>query len=246
MTSQTNSPGSSAPKQSPRAPKRAKWKRVGIGVGALLVSYLIVGNLLHRVVFALPAPDPDTYPRVGDRFGSRVEGVTQVISSVEDGWTHGELILAAGAKGPPMHYHRDFDEVITVTEGTLHLQLENEVVQLAAGRTYRVAAGVIHRPFNPTSSRVVIAGDSAIPQTFAACLVQLYAFLDERGGSEPGIDLLMKFSVIDPICDTHPAEPPGFVIAATSALLAPLARLVGYRNYDPARSLHPSGDPHQG
>ena len=237
MTSLVNPADGPCPAKAPRARERAKWKRVLALVGGLIVVYLILGNLLHRVVFPLPAPDPDTFPRAGDRFESRVEGVTQRITSVEDGLAHGELTLAAGAKGPPMHYHDGFDEVFTVTEGTLHLALENEVVQLEAGQTYKVAAGVIHRPFNPTSARVVIHG--AIPQTFAACLVQLYAFFEERGSSEPGLDLLMQFSVIDPICDTRPAKPPGFAIAATSAFLAPIARLAGYRNYDRARSLHP-------
>jgi hypothetical protein len=34
---------------------------------AVIVAYLLVGNIWHRVVSPLPTPDPSTFPVTGDQ-----------------------------------------------------------------------------------------------------------------------------------------------------------------------------------
>lgn len=215
-----------------------KMLRVGGWVVAVLVLYVVVGNVLHRSVFAQPSPDPATYPRGGDEFGSAHEGFHWRVFDVVDDWVVAEVVLEPGAIGPPKHYHNGFFETFVVQEGELHIEVGDQVLALASGESHRVEPLVAHRPFNPGAERVVVRSDEPlVPQSFAACLVQLYPLLDEAEGVS--LSLMLQMSVIDPICDTHPADLPRPVLALTNLLLAPAARLMGYRNYDPARALHP-------
>ena len=220
---------------------RALPSRIGRALAALAVTYLAVGHLAHRVLAPLPAPDPATYPRAGDRFGSRAEGFAQEIHAVAGGWVTGSLTIAPGAGGPPLHVHRGFAETFTPTRGTLHVQVGDSVVRVRAGDTLVVPAGTPHRPFNPGDGEVVVTGSGpSVPQSFAACLVQLYRVMDARGAT--GLPILLQMSVIDPICDTHPAGVPAPAEGALKLVLAPAARLAGYRNYYPEYALHGAGE----
>lgn len=201
-----------------------------------LIAYLVIGNLLHRWVFPMQPPDPATFPRAGDVLVSEYEGFHQRILAVVDGWIVSELRIEPGAIGPPRHYHREFAEEFKVASGTLHVELADRIVTLGPGESYRVEPMVAHRPFNPGTEPVLVAsGEPIMPQSFAACLAQIYPLLDAHGGMS--FALLLQFSVIDPICDSTIATIPGPVQTATTLLLAPAARLLGYRNYDPARAL---------
>ena len=84
--------------------------------GAAAASYLVLGNLWHRVLAPLPAPDPATFPRAGDRMVSVAEGVVQEVRAVVDGWIVATSTLAPGAKGPPAHVHERFAETFTPAE----------------------------------------------------------------------------------------------------------------------------------
>ncbi len=208
-------------------------------LGLAAAVYLIVGNLLHRYVFPLPAPDPATYPRAGDVMESRVEGFRMQVLAVEDGWIHGELVLAPGAAGPPVHYHEGFAEEFSVTQGTLHIELADRIAQVPAGSSHRVEPRVAHRPFNPTADPVVVSGGRTMPIEFAACLVQLYAMMDE---TDNGPAMLLQYSLNNAMCDTHLASIPRWAETALQVVVGPFARLAGFRDYYPARSLHPSGE----
>lgn len=215
-------------------------RRIGVVLLASLTAYVAIGSLLHHVVFALPAPPPASFPKVGDRLVSRAEGFSQTIVGREDDWVVSELVVDPHAPGPPLHYHETFDEHFAVAEGTLHVRVEDDLRQIRPGETLLVPAGVPHQPFNPAPTRVVVVaadGSPSLPLTFAACLVQLYALMD---GPEPlsGLGLALQMSVIDPICDTQIAAVPGPVWKGMKLLLAPAARLLGYRNYYPELALH--------
>ncbi len=215
------------------------WRTAGWVLGVIL-AYLVVGNLLHLVVFRPPPPDPGTFPRAGDEFGSVYEGFYQRILDVVDGEVIAELTLAPGAVGPPLHYHRHFAEEFVVREGMLHLELSGGVVTVGPGESHRVEPGVAHRPFNPGDEPVVVASDEPLfPQSFAACLAQIYPRLDEADGVS--LSLFLQLQVIDPICDTHLANVPRPVLGAVKLFVAPAARALGYTNYDPALALHAPG-----
>jgi hypothetical protein len=54
--------------------------------------------------------------------------------------------------------------------------------------------------------------------------------------------MMLQMSVIDPIFDTFLAGPPRPLQRALSFVLAPAARLAGYRNYYPEYALHPAAE----
>jgi quercetin dioxygenase-like cupin family protein len=207
-------------------------------LSAALLTYLVAGHVWHRVLAPLPAPDPLTFPRAGDRFGSVVEGVQQEVLQVADGMVYGTAVLEPGAAGPPMHTHDGFSETFVVREGTLAIELVDRIVHLSAGERFTVLPGVAHRPFNPTSKRVLLGSDDGpiFPQSFAASLVQLYRLMDTRGTR--AITMLLQMSVIDPIADTHLAAMPRALEPVLRFVLGPTARLLGYRNYYPEWALH--------
>jgi quercetin dioxygenase-like cupin family protein len=215
---------------------------VAIG-GAALAVVVGVANLLHRVVFPAAPPDPATFPREGDVFRSVAEGVTQEVVGVRNGWVLLRSRVAPGAQGPPMHVHRSFAETFTVAAGTLHVELPDGVIQLRAGESYTVEAGVAHRPFNPTDREVVIGGDTPVmPQAFAATLVQIYHFLDAAQG-RVGPALGLRIAALDPSGDTRLAGVPPWMPTLVDWLVLPFARLAGYANYYPELALHPPAPP---
>jgi hypothetical protein len=200
--------------------------------------YVPLSNLLHRVVFPQAPPEPSTFPREGDRFGSQVEGFQQPIAGVDNGWVTSRLEATPGASGPPVHVQETFKEVLTVESGTLHLEGPEGVVQLEPGEVYEIEPGTPHRPFNPTEDVVVLAGtEPVMPLTFAACLVQIYHILDAaEGRMSPA--LMLRIEAMDPICGSTLPEIPSDARVATRWLAIPTARLFGYRNYYPELSLH--------
>lgn len=223
---------------STRRTKFGKAWRPAVWIVGVILVYVVVGNALHHWLFRLPPPDPATYPRGGDELGSAYEGFHQRVIDVVDGWIVGELVIEPGALGPPLHYHEGFAEEFVVREGLLHIELEDCIVTVGPGESFRVEPFTAHRPFNPGTERVVVASDQPLlPQSFAACLVQMYPLLDQAQGVS--FSILLQQSVIDPICDTHVADVPRPVLTAMKLLMAPAARLLGYQNYDPDRSLHP-------
>ena len=212
-----------------------------IRVVLFLLASVVVANLLHRVVFPADPPDPATYPRAGDTFGSAAEGIKQQVVAVRDGWVVLRAQVAPRAPGPPMHFHRSFAEVFAVESGKLHVELPDGAIQLEPGEEHRVEPGVPHRPYNPTDEEVIIASDNpTMPQSFAACLVQIYHFLDDAEG-QMGPDLMVRIAALDPICDSTLPEIPAVVRVGTEWLVVPFARVLGYKNYYPELSLHPEG-----
>ena len=220
-------------------PRWARYLSIPVGIVA---TYLVVGNLFHRVFFPVSKPDPATFPRVGDELVSEVEGVRTKIVDVVDGWIVAETTLAPRAPGPPKHVHETFDETFVVREGTLSLWVDGQVVQLGPGETYRIERGTPHQPFNSTDEPIVIAGDEpAMPLEFAACLVQLYSILDRTDPKQERFAMALQVSVLDSMCDSKLHDVPDLSSGPLNWFLAPLARVLGYSNYYPARSLHPPG-----
>lgn len=215
-------------------------KMLGAGVVLGLVVLVGLGNLLHRVVFPAAPPDPATFPRVGDTFGSVAEGFTQHVVAVRDGWLGLRTQIAPYAPGPPMHFHTGFAETFTVESGTLHIELPGGAIRLGPGESYRIEPGTPHRPHNPSAEAVVVASDAAMPQAFGACLVQIYHFLDAAGGAmSPG--LALRIAALGSHCDSTMSGVPAAARAGIDWVVLPFARAFGFANYYPERSLHPRG-----
>lgn len=218
---------------------RARLLRPALVLLAVATSAVALANLAHRVIWPFPPPDPATFPRPGDRLVSRSEGFAQNILAIDaQGRVESELVLAPGAAGPPKHFHEGFTEVFEVREGTLVLELGDETRRLGPGERVSIPPGTPHRPHNPGTTPVVVAGSSHMPLGFAACLPQIYAIVDGAAAAK-GRVMPLQLSVQDPICDTHLADMPRPIARALRVFVGPLARVLGYRNYYPELSLHP-------
>lgn len=67
-----------------------------------------------------------------------------------------QVELAAGAAGPPLHYHADYDESFTVVEGVLGIQLGKQILHLEKGDRCTASVGSLHRFFNPSKTEKVV------------------------------------------------------------------------------------------
>jgi len=59
-----------------------------------------------------------------------------------------EVILNPGVLGAPPHFHKTFDEICIVQEGTLHVLVGEEVFEVAAGGWHLRPRGMVHTFWN--------------------------------------------------------------------------------------------------
>jgi quercetin dioxygenase-like cupin family protein len=91
--------------------------------------------------------------------GEQVGGATTVsikAGGEQTGGTFylGEVVAQPGFPGPPPHVHERLHDMFYVLAGTLHLQIGEEAVELAAGGFACIPPGVVHTFSNPTDASV--------------------------------------------------------------------------------------------
>ncbi len=59
-----------------------------------------------------------------------------------------ENTLAPGFLGAPPHFHKTFDEICYVLEGTVHVLVGDEVFELNAGDLHLRPRGIMHTCWN--------------------------------------------------------------------------------------------------
>lgn len=212
-----------------------KIKKLLLGILVFVLMYVLVGALLDKVIFPEAEPASDYYPREGQAFISKSEGFHQTILKRENGLVWLELILEPHAPGPPEHIHTSFPENFIVAEGTLSLLVNGEKKILRAGESLLVTPGTPHRPFNETDSRVIVKGpltpEYGIPERFSVFLTQAYGFFDESESNSQMPNALLQMSRFSPKYDSWLASPPVPLQKLVFFVIAPTARLLGYRTY---------------
>lgn len=210
-------------------------KRILLWAVAVVAGYFVFGIILHNFVFPQAKPDYANYFKAGDKFQSKSEGFNQTILAVNDGWVHLSLEVKPKASGPPVHIHENFDETFTVKEGELSLLVNGEKRTLKAGETFTIPRGTPHKPFNETDQSVVVESRDNVktmPAEFAYHLSQIYPLVDSLGENPSNLKMIMQFSVYGNEMDSWLADaPPIKLQKAMRHLLAPTARLAGYKNY---------------
>lgn len=204
-----------------------------LGIAGFIAAYILSGIFLDRYVWVAPKPELSNYFRPGDKLVSRFEGFEQTVLSVNDGWLHTRLEVAPYAPGPPEHFHEAFTETFTVKSGTMSILVNGEKLTLRAGETISVPPMTKHKPFNETGETVIIESEDerTLPVEFGYTLTQLYGFMDRypEGPSVP--QMLMQLSVYGDLADSYLADgPPLTVQKGLRVVMAPTARLLGYRN----------------
>ena len=214
---------------------KQKIKRIFLWTSLIVVGYFMIGIILNYYIFPEKKPDLANYFQSGDKFHSKSEGFDQTVLWQKDGWVRISLAIQPKGFGPPEHIHTNLDETFTVKEGVLSILVNGEKKTLQKGESLTVTRGTPHKPFNETNLPVIVEStedEKSLPVEFAYHLSQLYPFVDSLGENPSNFALMMQLSVYGNEMDAYLADgPPISVQKAMRFLLAPTARLLGYRNY---------------
>lgn len=199
---------------------------------AIIIGYLFVGLIIHHWVLPTNTPDYIDYFKIGKSFHSKLEGLTQTIVKVENGNLMTDIEIQPNSAGPVTHLHEKFDETFTVKRGTLSMQYGSEIKKITTGQTIVIPKNTPHKPFNETDSIVVVS--SEMPLDFAYCLSQIYPFWDEKEANSKPPKILFQLAVFGNKFDSYPTvdAPPIKVLKTLKFLLAPTARLIGFKDYN--------------
>lgn len=208
--------------------------RIIAGVIGAIGLYIIFSIVTAEYIFSAAKPDYANYFRPGDKLASKYEGFDQTILGIKNGYLHTSLVVAPQAAGPPEHFHENFSETFTVKSGTLSILVNGEKRTLHAGETYSVPPMVNHKPFNETNEPVVVESNDerTLPVEFGYHLSQLYGFMDQYPNGPSLPQMMMQLSVYGTEADSYIADGPSLgTQKAMRVIMAPTARLLGYKNY---------------
>ena len=209
-----------------------KIKKITMWTLTLVASYFIIGLVIHHWILPTKTPDLKDYFKIGQTFQSKLEGLTQTIVKVDSDKITTDIEIQPKSNGPVTHLHENFEEIFIVKSGTLSLQLGSEVKKLVAGQKMIVPKNTAHNPFNETDSSVFLTCE--MPIEFAYCLSQIYPFWDENEANTKPPNVILQIAVFGDKFDSYPTKdaPPKPVLKALKFLLAPTARLLGYKIYN--------------
>jgi mannose-6-phosphate isomerase-like protein (cupin superfamily) len=200
-----------------------------------LGAYLVIGYLLHAVIFPEKKPDISTYFKRGDVFYSKAEKVKQTVVKQENGYVYCATAIEPFAPGPPAHVHTDFDEVFEISNGELSMWVDGEIKKLRPGQKLLVPKGTPHKPFNETADTIYAKGFIAFPEKFAFHLAQVYGLMDNDPTFGKSAGTMFQMSLLNNAgFDSYIAGPPVVMQRAMAFVLTPATRLFGYKSYYPA------------
>ncbi len=197
-----------------------------------LIAYAVVSSLLHFVVFPEPAPSPDDRPRSGTEVhlpgGSTF--VYRLTAVESDGQIFEADWLGEPGAGVPRHTHPSQQVKFKVVEGSLRVIAGTEDRVLGPGEEVVIPAGVEHLWENASEARA--RGVFRIRPAGMADFV--FVQLDRAfGGEADAFSTAVQTFILIGTHGRHTAWP----IKTRCFLIAPTARLFGYRSYyEPAAS----------
>jgi mannose-6-phosphate isomerase-like protein (cupin superfamily) len=212
---------------------KRKLKRTAMYVLIVFGLYLVIGNLLHRVIFPEQKPDISTFFKPGQVFYSKKEGFKQTVVKQENGFVQCTLEAEPFAPGPPKHIHTDFDETFQIDNGELTIWVDGEIKKLHPGEVLFVPKGTPHKPYNETAETIRTHGTFGFPEKFAYHLVQAYGFMEHHPDfmKEPGTVFQMAM-LQQAGFDSYVADGPPVMVQKTIAFIAnPMARLLGMKTF---------------
>jgi mannose-6-phosphate isomerase-like protein (cupin superfamily) len=194
----------------------------------LVVLYFGLGAMLHYIVFPEEEPPDWAYARSGFSFETPTGEKFHVIrSGVETGgeFAQSHFDLIPGGHAAREHIHPHQEESFHVLSGTLTVMVNGEEKVVSAGETVVVPPGTPHQPFNRSNVEMRSIGEIRPAG-------KLGLFFGQMAGLDFKPSFLQMMLFVQEY-DVYPASPPPAVVRALSFLLAPTARLVGYRSFYP-------------
>jgi len=208
-------------------------KKIGMYFIIFIASYIVVGNLFHRVLLPEKKPDIHTWFKPGQKLYSKAEGFRQTVLKQENGYVYCMLEMEPYAAGPPKHIHTDFDETFQIENGELTVWVDGNTRKIRPGEVLHIPKGTPHKPYNETGDSLRLKKAIAFPEKFAFNLVQVYGIMDDQPGFEQAPDIAFRMALFQNNgFDSYIADgPPVFIQKTMSFLLAPALRVFGYRSY---------------
>jgi mannose-6-phosphate isomerase-like protein (cupin superfamily) len=208
-------------------------KKMSIYLLIFIACYLVIGNLLHRVIFPESTPDIASYFKPNQQFCSKTEGFRQTVVKQENGFVYCKLDIEPFAGGPPKHLHTDFDETFEIENGELTIWVDGKIKKIHPGEVLFIPKGTPHQPSNETGDTIHTKGSIAFPEKFAFNLTQVYALVDNDPSFVHSPKALLQIALFTNAgFDSYQGDgPPVFMQKFMSFLIAPAARLLGYRSY---------------
>jgi quercetin dioxygenase-like cupin family protein len=177
--------------------------------------------------------------KAGDVYENPVTGERAVVrvGAEESG---GELAIAdlyvsPGGAVAGEHVHPGIEEVFTVVEGSVGFRLDGREDVAGPGRRLVVPPGVVHYWWNAGDGEahvvVELRGDAGLLDGFVTMLSNIFAMAREGETDAKGRPNLLQAALFARKFDDviRFVEPPRVVQKVLFGILAPVARLLGYR-----------------
>ncbi len=203
-------------------------KRVALVLVTLVVLYFGLGAMLHYVVFPEEEPPDWAYPRSGFAFETPTgEKMVVMRSGVETGgeFAQAQFNLIPGGHVAREHIHPYQEERFQILAGSLVAVVDGREKVVSAGETLVVPPGTRHQLFNRSDVE-----KRSLAEIRPAGKLGLFS------GQMTGLDFKPSFLQVMLFLqeyEVYPANPPPALLRVLSFLLAPTARLVGYRSFYP-------------
>ena len=175
----------------------------------------------------------------GDVIENPVTG-EHVIVRVGTEETDGQLLVVdafvrPGGAVTGEHVHPAIDERFTVVRGRIGVRIDGRESIAEVGTQLHVAPGVAHDWWNAGDSEAQIQVEIRPAARFEEMVVNLFGLAQDGKTNAKGMPSFLQLAVLakefeDVIYFTHP---PHIVQRLLFGVLAPLARLLGYRGSDP-------------
>ncbi|MBM66316.1 MAG: hypothetical protein CMH55_08800 [Myxococcales bacterium] len=206
-------------------------RSVQIVGGAALV---VLGGLLVHALIPEPHIDDHHHPIVGDVLVNKAAGERVVFRAVpkpnEEGPTRIDVHLAPGGAVPVAHVHPETEEVFKVIQGTVYLVVDGERRLAKAGDSVTVLAGQSHGLWNGADQPAHVQVDMKPTRGLDLALTQVHGFLNETG-QQGGLGEFLQMARFAERYEVYRAGPPIWFQQFGIALVAPWARLVGFRSF---------------
>jgi quercetin dioxygenase-like cupin family protein len=177
--------------------------------------------------------------RAGDVIENPVTGERAVVVT-GTAETEGELLVVdlhvrPGGAVVGEHYHPAVEEKFTVVRGRLNYKLAGEEGVAVPGDALLVPAGRTHQWWNASAEEVVVRIEVRPAARFEACILNLFGLAQDGKVDAKGKPHLLQLAVLAREFDDviRFTGPPRWAQVLLFGLLAPLARLLGYRGNNP-------------
>jgi quercetin dioxygenase-like cupin family protein len=166
--------------------------------------------------------NPVTGERVVIRLGTQETGGERLLA---------DIYVRPGGAVAAEHTHPAIDETITVLEGRLGVSIDGDRSIMEPGQTVHVPRGTAHDWWNAGDEEVHLLMEITPAARFEALLRNLFGLAQDGRTDCKGVPRLLQLALMAREFEdvARLVRPPRPVQRVLFALLAPLARLKGYR-----------------